>query len=215
MLEKSSSLLQGFSFGMMLQMAIGPVCLFILNVASEKGFLNAEFGVVGVTLIDASYIGLAMAGLAKLINGERTRKYLGYFGVIVLLLFGLTMLFEGIAGVQSHARSTIIRGGPLKTFSTAIILTASNPLTILFWTGIFSTKISQQKSERHLIPFFALGCVWSTLIFLTLVCITGSLLHYIFPGKLMKVFTGLVGLWLIAYAVKGLPQLYKKRLHEG
>ena len=45
---------------MLLQLAIGPVCIYIFNIASNDGFLNAEVGAIAVTIIDALYAMLAI-----------------------------------------------------------------------------------------------------------------------------------------------------------
>lgn len=39
-------LIKGFKFGMLLQLAVGPICLFIFQLASVNGFLIAERGVL-------------------------------------------------------------------------------------------------------------------------------------------------------------------------
>ena len=33
------ALLKGLSFGLMLQLAVGPVCLYVLNVANQSGLV--------------------------------------------------------------------------------------------------------------------------------------------------------------------------------
>ena len=59
---------KGFKFGMLLQLAIGPVCLFVFNVGGNKGLIGAEIGVLGVAVADAIYIMLAISGIASFID---------------------------------------------------------------------------------------------------------------------------------------------------
>jgi len=49
-------LIKGFRFGMILQIAVGPLCLFIFQTAVTSGFFTAMIGVMGVALVDALYI---------------------------------------------------------------------------------------------------------------------------------------------------------------
>ncbi len=39
-------LFKGYKFGMLLQIAVGPVCLFIFQAAASAGFATAEDGAV-------------------------------------------------------------------------------------------------------------------------------------------------------------------------
>jgi threonine/homoserine/homoserine lactone efflux protein len=194
---------------MALQIAIGPVCLFILNAASINGFRNAECGVIGVSIIDSLYIGLALIGLGRLIKGEAIQKYLRYFGSAILFLFGITMFIGAITHSNFMAIHSNITANGINTFTAATILTAANPLTIVFWTGVFSLKVSQQNNGFMTIVFFALGCILSTFVFLSIVAFSGSMINLILPNNLMKFLNGLVGLALIAYAVKWLFQTHK------
>lgn len=44
------TIIKGFRFGLLLQLAIGPVCLFIIKTAAESGVLTAEAGVMAVMI---------------------------------------------------------------------------------------------------------------------------------------------------------------------
>ena len=81
-------LYNGFKFGMLLQFAIGPVCLFIFQIAALKGFYTAFTGVLGVSIIDGLYILSAILGIAYIIERKSTKIALKIFGAIVLLIFG-------------------------------------------------------------------------------------------------------------------------------
>lgn len=45
--------LDGLKFGMLLQLAIGPMCLLVFNTAKNMGFINALSLVSAIALIDA------------------------------------------------------------------------------------------------------------------------------------------------------------------
>ena len=46
---------KGFKLGMMLQFAIGPVCVFIFTLGGNRGLLTAELAVLGVAIIDTIF----------------------------------------------------------------------------------------------------------------------------------------------------------------
>jgi len=97
----------GFRLGMLLQFAIGPVCVFVFNVASSSGFGAALAAVLAVAAVDALYIALASFGIAALLEKQGVRTTLKYFGAGVLLLFAAgavlsTLVFlTAIAGLGS------------------------------------------------------------------------------------------------------------------
>ena len=43
---------RGFKFGMILQIAIGPICIFIFQTACKYGFFMGEMGVLDAVLVD-------------------------------------------------------------------------------------------------------------------------------------------------------------------
>ncbi len=66
---------KGFKFGMLLQLAIGPVCIFIFQMASSKGFYTAETGVLGATLIDGLFIFAATIGISSIIERQNINSF--------------------------------------------------------------------------------------------------------------------------------------------
>ena len=53
---------------MLLQIAIGPVCLLILQTAISSGFATAESGVLAVALVDALFIFAAIWGIVRALH---------------------------------------------------------------------------------------------------------------------------------------------------
>ena len=80
--------LNGLKFGMLLQIAIGPMCLMVFSTAQNAGFLNAMAFVLAVTLVDAFYIALAALGISRLLENENRKKAFRLIGGLVLIAFG-------------------------------------------------------------------------------------------------------------------------------
>lgn len=196
-------ILKGFRFGMLLQIAVGPICLFIFQTAASSGFLTAETGVLGVTIIDGLYILAAIFGIGTILNKSgRAKKIIKYFGAFVLIIFG-TSNVVGVWGISlipslNFLSKQSIEGVFLKT----LILTLSNPLTILFWAGVFSTKISEENMKQRDMYYFGLGAVLSTLFFLTVISISGSFINNFLESSVLNSLNIIVGLVLIAFGIK-------------
>jgi threonine/homoserine/homoserine lactone efflux protein len=87
------------------------------------------------------------------------------------------------------------------TFVEGFLLTATNPLTILFWTGVFSTEIAEGKMKSADVYFFGIGAILATLLFLSTVAIIGSIVKIIISDYAIKALNILVGLILVYFAV--------------
>ena len=201
----NSAIFKGFKFGMMLQFAIGPVCLFIFQTASSSGFFAGESGVFGVALVDGLFIIAAILGIAAIIEKPRVKAALKIFGAFVLFIFGTTIIMNQF-GISFLPVLSIHSGGS-DSFAKAAALTASSPLTILFWAGVFSAKVSQEGMNRRDIYSFGFGALLSTLFFLTLISVLGTFIKGFITYDIIRILNISVGILLLYF---GLRMLLKK-----
>ncbi|WP_164906015.1 LysE family translocator [Gudongella oleilytica] len=201
-------MIKGFKFGMLLQIAVGPVCLFIFGTSVENGFWQAMQGVAAVTLVDSLFIIGAILGMAAILEKkEGAKTFFKYFGASILILFGLQTLL-GVFGLSILPAINLFRSvSSGSAFPKVLLLTLSNPLTIMFWAGVFSSKIVEDGLGRKEMYLFGVGAVLSTLLFMTFVSALGSVAGIFIPEAAMSVLNGLVGLILIGF---GLRTVYRK-----
>lgn len=190
----------GLKFGMLLQLAVGPVCLFIFNEANTHGIASAVLGVLAVVMIDSLYVLLAISGIAALLSSEKIQKYLRYFGFIILLLFGLDMIC-GSFGIKVFP-SMQLAFGDHESFIRGIIITGANPLTILFWAGVFSLKLSDQGFHKRDMFLFGSGAVLATLLFLSAVAMMGIFLSELLSKNMIGLLNVFIGAAFIAFAAR-------------
>lgn len=202
-----NKLLDGFKFGLMLQIAVGPVCFFIFQVAVSNGFVTALAGTLGVTIIDGLYILLAILGIGKLIEKNHSmQKFLKYFGSFVLIAFGLYILCESLHH-QTPSQSSITEFVNKTPFVSAILLTLSNPLTIVFWTGVFAAKTAEDGMEIKEVALFGVGSLIATLVFLSLISALGCFTKTFVNDNLILLLNIVVGFVLIFFGIR--PYLKK------
>lgn len=194
--------LKGFKFGLILQLAVGPMCLIVFQTATAHGFIKALSVVFAITLIDAFYIACSCVGVAAVMNRPGVQKIVKSTGCIVLVFFGintissafhLTLLPDIVLFPQATGGSLFIKG---------IVLTASNPLTIIFWSGMFSTQMIENNWRKEQLFFFAAGCVMATIGFLTGVSFLGSIASGFLPPILIQVLNVAVGFILIGFGIR-------------
>lgn len=188
---------------MMLQLSIGPVCLYILKTGFARGFVPAETAVLAVALIDSLYIVLAVTGLSRLINGVKSKWVLRIIGAAVVMIFGISIILSQLFRISLipavNLFSDVIFDNP---FYDGLLLTASNPLTIIFWSGVFATRMSENNFSKKDIIYFSVGCVIATLVFLTLIALVGTLVRDFLPPLVIQLLNLAVGVALIFFAVK-------------
>ena len=198
-------ILKGFRFGMILQLAIGPMCIFIFQTSIAHGFFAGEMGVLGTAIVDSLEIILAIIGVGVILKkSKRAEMFLKAFGVFILLLYGCVSILSAfdvsmLPKLQIHSLNS-----SNNTLIQAIILALSDPLTIVFWAGIFSAKIVEEHLRKIDLRLFACGCVLATLFFLTLVSFIGSITKQIIPSIFICGLNFLVGVLMFYFAYRNI-----------
>lgn len=193
---------KGFQFGMLLQIAVGPICIFIFQAAANYGFTEALLGVLGVTLVDGLYILAAILGLGAIINKYSGSKLiLKYFGAIILFLFGLSNI-SGAFDRNLLPSLHFSGNNDNSIFVKTLLLTLSNPLTIIFWAGVFSSKIAEGDKKNSEIYAFGFGAILSTLVFLTFIALLGSIIQSFISPKVSDMLNIFVGGLLLFFAIR-------------
>ena len=150
--------------------------------------------------MDAFYITLASLGASKLLGNKKIEKIVKILGAIVLIIFGLNIIL-GVFGIN------IIPGLNLKpnssnAFIQGIVLTLSNPITIVFWGSVLTTKIVEENFRKKELIVFSTGLVSSTLLFLTIIAILGTILSNFIPDIISKTLNIAVGIIIICFGIK-------------
>ena len=190
----------GLKFGLLLQLAVGPMCLLVFNTAKNNGFLTSMSLVLAVTLVDAFYILLASLGVSKLLEKKNVKNIFKIISSLVLILFGLNILLSVfginiIPGLNINVTSTNI-------FIIGLLLTLSNPLTIIFWTSVLTTKLIDDKLSKKELFIFSIGLISSTIFFLTLIAILGTILSSYIPDFISSILNIIVGFLIIGFGIK-------------
>lgn len=190
----------GLQFGMLLQLAVGPMSLMVFNTAKNSGFLVALSLMAAVALVDAFYILLASLGVSKLLEGERTQQRFRVIGAAVLILFGANIVL-GVVGVN------LIPGLGLSVTSSSIfvqglVMTLSNPLTIAFWGSVLTAKLVEEQMERRELAVFSVGLVSATVFFMTFVAALGTVLAQFLSPAVSNVLNVCVGAVIIGFGIK-------------
>lgn len=193
--------LNGLTTGLTLQFAIGLVFFFILNVSLQRTFLDALFAVFAVTLVDYIYISLAILGVGRLLQKEKIKKVLTIVSGIVLVVFGIFILKSAGNSIDSNVIIEGKNSNLINSFSTAFLLTISSPLTIVFWTSIFTSRSIELGLSSKELTLFGFAAGLATLIFLSAAVAILSIVGSTIPPIAVTIANIAVGLVLIVYGI--------------
>ena len=150
----------GFGLGFVVAAQIGPVSLLCVR-AVLRGRLGTGLGIsLGIAIVDGGYAALGVAGATQLLRLPQLRLALGLAGASVLLTIGARTLWSAFR-IRSGLETAEETMSPARAVRTAVIATASNPLTILSWAAIFAAASTARVA--HTTPaaaalVIAIGC---------------------------------------------------------
>jgi len=199
-------MLDGFLTGLILQIAIGPVFFFILNISLQRTILDGLLAVVAVTIVDYLFITLAVLGVGKLLEKPKIKFGLGIASSIVLILFGIIMILTINQTNPMASPNSVVESNYMTSFISALLLTISSPLTIVFWTSLFAAKAIERGYAQNQLIFFGLAAGLATLLFLGASVTLLSIIRASIPLMFLNICNIAVGSLLILY---GLIRLVK------
>jgi putative LysE/RhtB family amino acid efflux pump len=155
----------GFGLGFLVALQLGPMSLLLIRSTLRDGVRVGLSVGAGVAVVDALYAALGAAGAAPLLMVGPLRLVLGAIGTAVLVWLGVRTLMSAVhvrAGLEGPADV----GSPRRAFRTSLGATASNPLTIASWAGIFAAA-STGTSASPVLLVIGVGigsATWLTLL---------------------------------------------------
>lgn len=138
---------QSYATGWAVAAPIGPVNLEIIRRGLRIGWLPSIMVGLGACCIDALYFILFSVGFGALLNTPSVLRVLFGVGGLVLCWLGWTSLKDARAAGKSaskvlaetdgaHPAERTGRHSPLGSYLVGLGMTASNPMTVVFWSTL-------------------------------------------------------------------------------
>ncbi len=198
--------LKGLIIGFSIAIAVGPIALLCIQRTISYGFRSGISIGLGAALADGLYGLIAGVGLIGISD------FLIEYEIIVSLLGSLFLLYLGISTVRSvsvaettsiYSLSNISKGSILHSLISSFFLTLSNPMTILFFTAIFtSTSIGlMSKSLDYNVAFSLVsGILIGSTIWWIILSGVISAIRTKLSQKAIKLFNQISGILLLGFA---------------
>ena len=200
---------KGLMTGLFLQLAIGPVFFYIINLSLQRTVFDGLLGVLAVTIVDLFYISLALFGIGKLLEKNKIKIVFVIISSITLIIFGGLMIMNGLNGTLTNA-TEINSLNIFSSFISTFLLTIFNPMTIIFYTSLFTAKAIEYKYVKRDLYIFGLAVGSATFIFMSIAVLLFSFIKEIIPliaAQLLNIFVGIV---LIIYGVIRIIKIHFK-----
>lgn len=144
----------GLFFGLIFLIALGPAFFALIQTSIQQGLRKAIFLAIGISVSDIFYVVLLLLGMAKAIESDDFRFWMGIFGVVMLFAYGLYSWFKTpkIASEESQLKDT----NYAKQFAKGLFLNGLNPFIIVSWaTWVSAITINFEYTFNEQIQFFA------------------------------------------------------------
>lgn len=198
----------GLVTGLFLQLAVGPVFFFIINLTIQKTIFDGLIAAAAVTIVDYFYITLSIIGVGELLEKKKIKRSFGIISSVVLIVFGF-ILINNIFGKGLSSAITGSSANLISSFTSVFFLTIFSPMTIVFFTSLFTSKaLEYNYTKRELIVFgFSTGL--ATLIFMGMSVILFSFIKEAMPLLLIRILNLVVGFLLMGYGGVRLIKIFK------
>lgn len=200
----------GLTTGLFLQLAIGPVFFYIVNLTLQRSIYDGLVAVLAVTIVDYLYITLSIVGIGKLLENKKNKNVFGIISSLVLVIFG-AIIIKGIIANDPSNSVDIESASLLSSFLSVFFLTISSPMTIVFFTSIFTAKAVEYNYTKKELSIFGFSVGSATFLFMGLSVILFSLLKQSVPIAMIQSLNLLVGVVLIGYGAIRIIKILKQK----
>lgn len=145
-----TSLAAGFGFGFIVAAQVGPIWLLCVRSVLRGRFLVGLAIGAGAAVIDVAYATLGVVGAASALQAEpELRLALGLIGSAVLITLGIRTLWSAVRIRQGMEIPEEVESAG-RALRTALVATASNPLTIASWAAVFTATSAAHLTRTPL-----------------------------------------------------------------
>ncbi|WP_041087819.1 LysE family transporter [Jeotgalibacillus soli] len=187
--------------GVSLAAPIGPVNAAQLDTGIKNGFTHAWVFGLGALAADVMYMILVYFGVGQFIDSAFMKTLLWSFGCFVLLYTGIENLLA-VHKIEVNMRSgkkIRLRRSLLSGFFMSLL----NPLTILFWLGIYGSVLAEtsQVFTGNQLFIYSMAIIIGILLWDLTMAFLSSGARRCLSVMLLKVISVLSSLAMIGFGI--------------
>ncbi|MDX8046737.1 LysE family transporter [Gracilibacillus sp. S3-1-1] len=184
--------------GISLAAPIGPINAAQINQGIKNGFLHSWMIGLGSIIAELFFILAVYFGVVHFLDTPLVKTFLWSFGAFVLM-------YTGIESIVSN-QSLQVRGerdSLFKTFTSGFLLSISNPLSILFWLGIYGSVLANTMHKYDTLHLFwySSAIILGVMVWDLSMAFISSSSRRLLSDKIVKAISVITGISLIGFAI--------------
>ncbi|PIC86122.1 amino acid transporter [Sporosarcina sp. P20a] len=187
--------------GASLAAPIGPVKTVLLNTGLKRGFFHAWAFSFGSVITDIMYMFLVYFGVGQFIEYPLIKIILWSFGCFVLMYTGIENLLtlNKIETGWKFGKRVRLR----TTMLTGFLMSLLNPLTIIFWLGIYGSILAKTASgsTEHQIIINSLAILSGIMIVDLIMAILSSGARKLLSDRLLIIVSIISSISMIGFGI--------------
>ncbi len=184
--------------GLALSIPLGPVIIAQMEKGIKNGFFSSWLVGLGAMSGDILFMALIYLGVSQFVNTPFMQTLLWLFGFFVLVYTGIESLMttNEISIKESRSSDT-----PLKSYLFGFLISISNPVSILFWLGIYGSILAKTAASHGTYEtlLYSSGIFVGLFLFDLSTAILSSSFRHILTDRLLKTLSNCAGLTLIGF----------------
>jgi len=208
-----STFLSYIILGLSLAAPIGPVNAAQMDKGIKSGFFQSWLLGLGALSADIIYMIAVYMGVVRFLDTPFMQTFLWLFGFFVLMYTGIeTILGAGKVAVSSRQHTE----SGWRSFMAGFFMSTSNPLTILFWLGIYGSVLARTASSFGVgeLLLYSFAIILGLIIWDITMAFISSSFRKLLTSKLLMSISLLSGVSLIGFAIYFGVQAIKVLLHH-
>ncbi|HHY73543.1 MAG TPA: LysE family transporter [Bacillus bacterium] len=186
--------------GLSLAAPIGPVNAAQMDRGIKYGFFHSWFVGLGAMIADCIYMIVVYMGLVTFIDTPIVQIFLWLFGSFVLLYTGIESI---VNASRINIKNSRNKESFYKAFFSGFMMSLTNPLTILFWLGIYGSLLAQTAATatKNELVFYSLAIILGLLVWDVTMAAISSSFRKISTSRLLVFISVVSGLSLLCFGV--------------
>ena len=194
------ALLEGYVWGILLAVLIGPVFFTLLKSSLERGFMYGLLVALGIFFSDLLCVVLLYGlGASKFFENQQYQTVVGLLGAVVLIGLGLQYAFKPVCKSYSPKESTAV--SYLSYFGKGFFINILNPFLFVVWMGIIGVASTQYATNWDRILFLG-GVLLMIISSDTLKALFAYKLKALMRPNLLVVIYRVIGVGLIGFGIR-------------
>ncbi|GLO67889.1 amino acid transporter [Oceanobacillus sp. E9] len=187
--------------GLSLSIPIGPINAAQLDKGIHQGFFHSWLVGVGGMFADVIFMLLIYFGVAPFLTTPFVKTFLWVFGCFILLYIGIESLTKAKSTLSNT--SNVESTSKFNSFGTGFIIAISNPISIIFWLGIYGSVLAKttETSTNSQLLIYSSGIFLGIILWDIFMASVATSFRKFFHSKALYWISIIAGIVLIGFGI--------------